>query len=78
MEQDTSKMTDHDLLITMHEQIKGIKADIKDLKDGTSAKLTDHEDRIRTLEQNMTRVLTWGTIGLVALGIIQFIIGKLF
>ena len=50
-------MTDHDLLITMHEQIKGIKADIKDLKDGTSTTLTDHENRIRRLE-------LWGAIAI--------------
>lgn len=49
-EQDILKMSDHDLLITMHEQIKGIKADIKDLKDGTSTKLQDHENRIRRIE----------------------------
>lgn len=55
METDISNMTDHDLLITMHEQIKGIKSDIKDLKDGTSAKLMDHEVRIRRLE-------FWGAI----------------
>lgn len=48
--EDLSKMTDHDLLITMHEQIKGIKGDIKDLKDGTSTQLADHERRIRRLE----------------------------
>lgn len=78
METDISQMTDHDLLITMHEQIKGIKADIKDLKDGTSLKLADHESRLRRLEEKMTKVLTWGAVGLAAIGIIQFIIGKYF
>jgi hypothetical protein len=43
MENDISKMSDHDLLITMHEQIKGIKVDIKDLKDGTSKRIDDLE-----------------------------------
>lgn len=47
---DLSQMNDHDLLVTMHEQIKGIKADIKELKDGTSTKLSDHELRLRRLE----------------------------
>ena len=50
METDISKMNDHDLLVTMHEQIKGIKSDIRDLKDGTSTKLSDHELRLRRLE----------------------------
>lgn len=49
---------DRDLLVTMHEQIKGIKSDIKDLKDGTSAKLNDHENRIRSIEQ-----FKWQLIG---------------
>lgn len=65
METDILKMTDHDLLITMHEQIKGIKADIKDLKDGTSATLTDHEMRIRRLE-------LWGALAIGFMYAIQF------
>lgn len=36
----------------------------------------DREDRIRKLEGNMTKVLTWGTVAMVAIGIIQFLIGK--
>lgn len=57
MDLDLAKMNDHDLLVTMHEQIKGIKNDIKDLKDGTSMKLADHEARLRRLE-------LWGAIAL--------------
>lgn len=55
MDQEIKNMSDHDLLITMHEQIKGIKNDIKDLKDGTSTILSDHENRLRRLE-------LWGAI----------------
>lgn len=55
MDQEIKNMSDHDLLITMHEQIKGIKGDIKDLKDGTGTKLQDHESRLRRLE-------LWGAI----------------
>ncbi len=65
METDISKMSDHDLLITMHEQIKGIKADIRDLKDGTSTKLADHELRIRRLE-------LWGFVAIGFLYALQF------
>ncbi len=50
METEINKMDDHDLLVTMHEQIKGIKTDIKELKDGTSVKIGDHELRLRRLE----------------------------
>jgi hypothetical protein len=49
---------DHDLLIKLHENIdlnfRQVKADIKDLKDGTSNQLNDHEARIKDLE--VTRV----------------------
>ncbi len=55
MEQDINKMNDHDLLVTMHEQIKQVRIDIKDLKDGTGEKLADHENRLRRLE-------LWGAI----------------
>ena len=56
MEQDSSKMNDHDLLITVHEQIKNVRSDIKELKDGTGAKLADHEARIR---KNVPNNLKW-------------------
>ena len=69
-------MSDHDLLITMHEQIKGIKGDIKDLKDGTSTKLTDHENRIRGLETSITAIKTYGAAGLILIGIAEFLITK--
>ncbi len=42
--------TDHDLLITLHTEVRGIRDDIKEIKDGTSLKLADHETRLRRLE----------------------------
>ncbi len=69
---------DRDLLITMHEQIRGIKSDIKDLKDGTSATLNDHEIRIRSAEEKITRIMTWGSIGLLAVGIVEVLVSKYF
>lgn len=65
MENDVSKMNDHDLLVTMHEQIKGLKEDIKDLKDGTGERLNDHETRIRRLE-------LWGAIAIGCSYALQF------
>ena len=78
---DINKMTDHDLLITMHEQIRGIKADIKDLKDGTSAELKDHENRIKKLELNETgnkvRMYIYISIGTFLAGLLIYhILGK--
>lgn len=43
--------SDHDLLITLHEQVKGLRGDIQKLTDGTSNSISDHETRIRYLEQ---------------------------
>lgn len=34
------------------------------------------ENRIRTLENSMTRIYTWGSAGLLVLGVVQFLIGK--
>lgn len=45
-----SNSEDHDLLITLHEQVKFVRDDIRDLKDGISTKLQDHELRLRRLE----------------------------
>lgn len=59
--EDFTKMNDHDLLVTMHEQIRGIKADIAGLKNGTSEMLANHEHRLSALEkQNITTKVTVG------------------
>lgn len=60
-----SEITDHDLLIQLHENITlnfaQVKADIKDLKDGTSNQLMDHEGRIRSVE-----AFKWKLVGINA------------
>jgi len=58
-------MSDHDLLITLHSEMKGIRNEIVDLKDGVKDQLKDHENRIRRLE-------LWGSIALGLLYAIQF------
>ena len=59
--------SDHDLLITLHEQVKGIRDDIKDIKVGTAVTLADHEARIRVIEQNQGR---WaGAITIIAIAV---------
>jgi hypothetical protein len=76
MMDDINKMSDHDLLITMHEQIRGLKADIKDLKDGTSAELNDHEIRIKSLELketgNKVRMYIYLSLGAFIAGILIY------
>ena len=57
-------VSDHDLIVAMHEQLKQVRIDIADLKDGTSNKIQDHEGRLRRIE-------TWGWIAIGALYAIQ-------
>lgn len=48
---------DRDLLVELRTEVVAIRADIKEIKEGTTTKLTDHELRIRRLEM-------WGSIGI--------------
>ena len=57
--------TDHDLLIELKSEMVGLRADVKDLKDGTKERIRDHEVRLRFIERYM-----WLAIG--ALGLIEF------
>lgn len=67
-------MSDHDLLVTMHEQIKGIKGDIKEIKDGTATKLDDHETRLREIEKFKEN---WSGKNVILGIIVMFLIGLL-
>ena len=62
----TKATTDHDLLIQLHEQIKQVRVDIKELSDGTSVRVLDHEQRLRRLEM-------WGSMAIGGLTLIQFV-----
>jgi hypothetical protein len=44
------EQSDHDLLVELKTEMKFLRVDVKEIKDGTSAQLEDHEKRIRTLE----------------------------
>lgn len=56
---------DHDLLVAMSEQIKQVRVDIQDLKDGTSTKIADHELRLRRLE-------LWGAMAIGGAYAVEF------
>lgn len=45
------QQNDHDLLITLHEQVKGIRSDIRDIKDNVKSQVDDHETRMRSVER---------------------------
>ena len=73
---------DHDLLLRLEENVnlnfKQVKDAIKELNDGTTSKLEDHEGRIRQSETSITQVKTFGTALVIAVGIIETIILKFF
>ncbi len=48
MERNTD--SDHDLLISLHEQVKGLRSDIQSLSTTNDNYKLDHEQRLRTLE----------------------------
>ena len=70
------QQNDHDLIIRLDTKIDDLKVDIKELKDGTAMKIEDHETRLKLIENKITQVFAYGTMGLVLLGVIQFLIGK--
>lgn len=72
---------DHDLLIELKTRMEGLKDDIKDMRDGVSLRLEDHEKRISAVEKTKNAQTVLITIGssLIALllGVMLFhILGK--
>lgn len=65
---------DHELLQRLDVKVDALKEDIKNMTEGTSIKLNDHEARLRINESSITRILTYGSAGLILLGIIQFLL----
>lgn len=51
MTTDLNNLSDHDLLIVLHEQVKGLRVDIQNLSTQNSETLDDHETRLRSIEQ---------------------------
>ncbi len=68
MDNSDHQQSDHDLLITLHSEVRGLRKDIKDLTDGSATKLDDHEGRIRRLE-------FWGALGIGGLYVLNLILG---
>jgi hypothetical protein len=47
-----SDQSDHDVLIELRTEVKGMRVDIRDLKDGTTKQLSDLEHQASELEKN--------------------------
>ncbi len=51
---------------------KSIIEKLEEMRKDLSTQVADHEARIRSLEQNVTRILTWGSAAIVILGVLEF------
>lgn len=58
---------DHDLLVTLNTEMRLLRDDIREMKDGSKTTLQDHESRIRFMERYM-----WLAVG--GLAVIEFFI----
>jgi len=56
--------SDHDTLIEIRTEVRGLKEDIADIKSGTSSQLGNHEIRLVSLEVSKTRQQTTMSIGI--------------
>lgn len=52
--------------------------DIEGHKKKVSEDLLDKENRLRELEKGMAKIMTWGSAGIFAISIIQFIASNFF
>jgi len=72
-------LNDHDLLIELRADVKALRGELAEMKDGLKTTVQDHETRIRALEASASqgcgseRVVT-GTLAVIASAIIAFII----
>ncbi len=76
MEGQQIKMSDHDLLITLHEKVVGIRDDIKELKENLGvrvAKLEDERVSKKEFDQLITDIKWLQRIAYGGLGIISAI-----
>lgn len=60
-----------------------VKLDAKDsypflYKDKVEERLADHESRIRINTERIIKIMTWGSAGIIIIGIIEFIISNFY
>ena len=55
---------DHDLLIELKTKMEGLKDDIRDIKNGTSARIAEHETRLCSLEASKSKQSLFITLGI--------------
>ena len=70
----SNQMSDHDNIITLISEVRRVREDIKELKDGTSYKLDDLAKRVEFLEKYKGTIATTFTLYGVAIGALFTII----
>lgn len=77
---------DHDVLIELRTEMRGLRADLKNMTDNLGKSVTDHETRLRIIEGQVAIVLATkaasdrltrvgGSVLIFVVGIAQFILG---
>lgn len=69
---------DHELLQRLDVKVDALKEDIRNLIDATNIKTSDHESRIKILENTTTKLVAYGTALVFMVGIAQFIISRIW
>lgn len=64
--------------LTLVEKNKAETSDVQRLVADGEKVHEDHEKRIRETEKTVTKIVTWGSAGVLALGIAEFLLSKLF
>lgn len=81
--------TDHDLLLELRVEMRLLREDIKEMKNGIKITIDDHETRIRGLEKSVENVAAQketsdkltrvgGAILIFAVGVIEFLISQFY
>lgn len=68
---------DHDLLIELRTEMRGMREDIKSLSDGVTVRINDHETRIRSLEKTTENLMAKMVFGIALFSFIMTIISGL-
>lgn len=74
---------DHDILIELRTELRGVRDEINKYNDTTSSAIKDHEARIRSLETSKnegvgSERIIQAIIGLAAAGLVEIIVRYLF
>ncbi len=86
---DPATQCDHDVLIELRTEMRMIRQDIKELKDGLSTRVNDHESRIRSLETHVGDAIAerkgsdratrlYGAILIFVVGVVEFFISHYY